>query len=213
MLQYPSTRNSLLVRLRDHEDHEAWSEFVAIYRPVIYRFARLRGLQEADAQDLTQTVFVAVADRIEDWEPDENRAKFRTWLARVATNQAITMVRRRRSDNAQGGTSMQIRLNEHEQSSDDNVELQRQYQREIFRHAARHVREEFEETTWQAFWLTSIENISIADAAASLARSVGSIYTARSRVIHRLQEVVRTLQQDDQSLSPPSFDTDSGETQ
>ena len=200
-MQFPTTQISLLARIHDLQDHEAWSDFVALYRPAIYRFARVRGLQEADAHDLTQSVLVAVADKIGHWDPDAERARFRTWLARVATNQAITFFRRQKPDGAQGGTSVQIRINEHEQV-EDTVELRRQYQRELFRVAARRVREEFEETTWQAFWMTSVQGISVAEAAASLARSEGSIYTARSRVIRRMQEVVTRLSLDDQSFFP-----------
>lgn len=180
---------------------------MALYRPAIYRFARVRGMQEADAQDLTQSVFAAVANKVGDWEPDAERAKFRTWLARVATNQAITMVRRQRADRAKGGTSIQILLNEQERA-EDTVELRQQYRRELFRLAARRVRQEFEETTWQAFWMTSVQGLPVSETAASLARSEGSIYTARSRVIRRMQEMVKHLSQEDHPLFPTTeFET------
>ncbi|HJN10352.1 MAG: hypothetical protein QGG09_11400 [Pirellulaceae bacterium] len=52
MAQLPETRNSLLLKVRDPADADAWIEFAAIYRPVIYRLARRRGLQDADAEDL-----------------------------------------------------------------------------------------------------------------------------------------------------------------
>jgi RNA polymerase sigma-70 factor (ECF subfamily) len=61
MSAFPTTRISLLMRVRDHGDRQAWTDFVTLYRPVSYRFARRRGLQEADAQDLTQSVLTAVA--------------------------------------------------------------------------------------------------------------------------------------------------------
>lgn len=83
---FPTTRHRLLVRLRDSADHEAWEEFVLVYSPAIYRFARKRGLQHADAQDLAQTVLSAVAQRVADGKPDADWARFRTWLARIASN-------------------------------------------------------------------------------------------------------------------------------
>lgn len=52
----PETRESLLIRVRDLQDRDAWDQFVQIYRPVVYRLARNRGLQDADAQDLAQKV-------------------------------------------------------------------------------------------------------------------------------------------------------------
>ena len=48
----PNTRESLLIRVRDLRDRDAWNQFVQIYRPAVYRLARARGLQDADAQDL-----------------------------------------------------------------------------------------------------------------------------------------------------------------
>jgi len=60
MPEFPETRTSLLVRIQSPHDGEAWREFVAIYRPVVYRLARRRGLQDADAEDLSQRVVIAV---------------------------------------------------------------------------------------------------------------------------------------------------------
>ena len=74
----PNTRASLLLRIKDPADRDAWDEFVLIYRPVIYRMARKRGLQDADAQDLVQRVLGSVAAKIDDWQPDAERAKFST---------------------------------------------------------------------------------------------------------------------------------------
>ena len=80
----PETRASLLIRLKDQADDEAWFEFTEIYRPVIYRLACRRGMQPADADDLVQQVLTAVARVIDRWEADPERARFRTWLNRGA---------------------------------------------------------------------------------------------------------------------------------
>ena len=69
MAAVPSTRASLLVRLKPPRDERAWVEFVEIYEPLIHRLARARGVQEADADDLAQDVFRTVADAIEQWDP------------------------------------------------------------------------------------------------------------------------------------------------
>lgn len=51
MTDLPDTRHSLLFRLRDTTDREAWRQFVEVYSPVIYHYARRRGLQDADAAE------------------------------------------------------------------------------------------------------------------------------------------------------------------
>ena len=67
MDEIPNTRPSLLVRLRKPHDERAWAEFVEIYEPLVYQLARQRGLQDADARELAQEVFVAVTSAIERW--------------------------------------------------------------------------------------------------------------------------------------------------
>ena len=81
MSQWPETSESLILRIRDPQDALAWSQFMAIYEPVVYRLSRRRGLQHADAEDLCQQVFLSVAKAIEDWEPDSRRTPFRIWLS------------------------------------------------------------------------------------------------------------------------------------
>ena len=91
MSHLPETRLSLLVRLQDHS-HDAWSEFLAIYEQAIVNYSRSRGLQEADAQDVTQEVLAAVTSKVEAWDPDECRGTFRGWLFRVARNIAVDRI-------------------------------------------------------------------------------------------------------------------------
>src|SRR3569623_723109 len=134
---FPTTRLTLLARLNDSANQAAWDEIVSIYEPAIYRFARLRGLLQADAQDLAQNVLSAVAERIADWQPDPDRARFRTWLSRIASNQAVTMFRRRKPDSARGGTTALAVLNSQE---DPSTDLELNFRRERFRAVARKVR-------------------------------------------------------------------------
>src|SRR5262249_62174760 len=77
MEQTPTTRPSLLARLRDPGDERAWREFAAIYAPLVYRLARRKGLQDADAADLTQDVFRAVAAALLRGGYDPGKGPFR----------------------------------------------------------------------------------------------------------------------------------------
>ena len=197
MDQVPETRDSLLLRLADAADHEAWCQFIAIYRPLIYRVARQRGLQDADAQDLVQQVLLSVARAIDQWQADPKRARFRTWLHTVARNAIVDHLRAARIDAATGGTTAQLRLEDAADGQADESEqgLEREYQRELFRWAAREVRGDFEETTWLAFWLTAVEGASIPAVADQLGKTLGAVYIARSRVMQRLRDKITEYDQ------------------
>lgn len=189
--EFPETRNSLLIRIQDPGDGDAWAEFASLYRPVVYRIARLRGLQDADAQDLSQKVLVSLSHSIGKWQIDPDRAKFRTWLTCVVRNAIIDELRRHQPDQAGGGSTCQLALDQFANEDQIAEQLVHESRREIFRNAARVIRCEFEDSTWQAFWLTTVEGLSPTEAASRLGQSVGSVYTARSRVMSRLKEKVR----------------------
>jgi RNA polymerase sigma-70 factor (ECF subfamily) len=190
----PETRASLILRLRESDDAAAWEEFVGIYRPVIVRLAAARGLQQADADDLAQQVLLSVARKVPDWESDPQRAQFRTWLGRVVRNAALNILSRKKLERGAGGTSALVLINgQVADECDDPAVFDLEWRREAFRWAADQIRDEFQPTTWQAFWLTAVDGISAAEAARRTGKSLGAVYVARTRVMARFQEKVRTL--------------------
>ncbi|MFK8112370.1 MAG: RNA polymerase sigma factor [Rubripirellula sp.] len=193
----PETRLSLLARVGNKEDQAAWEQFVELYQPVIFRTAFYKGLQDADAQDVTQQVLWSVAKALEQRPHDPDRARFRTWLATVTRNAAINALRSKRVDRGTGDSNVQQRLQAVADNQSDEAVLEREYQKELFRKAARIIEGEFAADTWQAFWQTTIEEKSIADVADRLNKNVGSVYAARSRIVRRLREEVQRLQDEE----------------
>lgn len=196
MTEFPETRDSLLVQVRSLANREAWDEFALTYRPVIYRLARHKGLQDADAQDLAQRVLMAVASAIGSWEKSSESVRFRHWLRRIARNAILNALSRQPLDRAAGGTSVQEFLLEqpgYDPHADAQIELE--YRRELYLRAARIVRSDVEPETWRAFELTVVENRSIDEAAVELDKPVGTIYAARSRIMRRLRKAVQELEQ------------------
>lgn len=94
MTNVPNTQASLLVRLRDPQDHSAWERFVDLYAPLVYGFVRKRGLQDADAADLTQDVLRQVAGAVDSFAYDKARGSFRGWLFAVVRNRLTDYWRR-----------------------------------------------------------------------------------------------------------------------
>lgn len=190
MTESPETRQSLIARLKNLDDQQAWSEFLEIYRPLVHRLAVAKGLQHADAEDVSQQVFCAVAGALERWQADAGRARFRTWLSTIARNAIINALTRRAPDRATGDTIERDLLAEFTGRDADSRLLLIESRREIFQWAARRVRDEFEPSTWDAFWLTAVEGREVEDVAAIIGKKPGAIYAARSRVMRRLKDAV-----------------------
>ena len=192
----PTTRASLLLRLRDAEDHEAWVEFVTLYEPVIYRLLRRHGLQDADARDVMQEMLLAVSRSIDRWDPAKDRGSFRGWLRRVARNLVVNWLKQPgRRMPAAGGSDMLLMLDMLPDAGQmDTVEFDRELRRALFRRAAQRVRGEVRPATWQAFWETAVGGTSPADAAAKLGMTVGAVRIARCRVVARLRAAVTELE-------------------
>ncbi len=195
MTEFPETRDSLLAQVCSPSNREAWDQFVQIYRPVIYRLARNRGFQDDDAQDLAQQVLISVASAIGTWEKSSASVRFRHWLRKVARNAIVNALSRRPHDRAVGGSSAQLLFADQPgDTPQSDLEIELEYRRELYLKAALQVRVEVEPDTWRAFELTVIEGTGMDEAALKLKKSIGAIYVARSRVMQRLRETIKGLE-------------------
>jgi RNA polymerase sigma factor (sigma-70 family) len=199
MPKAPPTRLSLLIRLRDHQDHEAWSQFVEVYAPAIYGYARKRGLQDADAADLTQSCLRQVAAHIGSLQYDSRRDSFRGWLFTIVRNRLRNLLDQpQRLRLGTGDSGMQRLLENHPACEpEETVEWEREYQNSLLAWAAEQVRPQVQETTWQAFWQTAVEGKSGKEVARALGLTVAAVYLAKSRVVARLQALIKEVQEEE----------------
>lgn len=197
MPEFPETSESLIVRVQDPSNQPAWDQFEQLYRPVIFRIARAKGLQHSDALDLVQHVLMSVAAAIGRYEKQSGGIRFRNWLNRVTRNAILKALSRGPRDLAAGGSQILDVLSEvpADSSTDELIELE--YRREVYVRAAARVREEVREDTWLAFEITVLQEVSIDAAAKRLDMSTGSIYAARSRIMRRLRIAVNELEAED----------------
>jgi RNA polymerase sigma factor (sigma-70 family) len=199
MDRQPTTAPSLLIRLRNTADGLAWDQFVEVYSPLIYRFARRRGLQDADAADLMQDVLSAVARGIQTFEYDPSRGLFRSWLFSIVRHKVASLALRRRrhpeEQTAPSDTDAEAWARERSSSSDqDDSEIwQREYQLRLLHWGLDQIRGDFEESTWRAFWLTAMEHLPAREAGRQLSLTPGAVYVAKSRVLSRLKDCLRQI--------------------
>lgn len=193
----PETRDSLILRLPTQSDAEAWREFIEIYEPLLFRFARRRGLQDADAREIAQNVFLSVAKAVEKWQPDKQKGKFRAWLFCIARNHLINYVAKYSRQRGTGNTSQLQMLRAVPEESAEIDEITNDYRKEMFRLAATQAREAFQEATWNAFWKVAVLGHNVKQVAEELEISTTAVYIARSRVTARIREIVQEWESHD----------------
>jgi RNA polymerase sigma-70 factor (ECF subfamily) len=197
MADIPPTRASLVLRLRDPKDEEAWRQFIDLYIPVVYGYARKQGLQDADAADLAQDVLAAVAGAVGRLEYDPERGAFRNWLFTIARNRlAKWQTARANRVRGSGDTATQLLLESCPVTEEGGeAEWESEWQRRLLAWACEEVRRDVSDATWQAFRKTAIEGQRGKQVATELGLSVGAVYLARKRVLARLKELIQSAQE------------------
>ena|SRR2546421_7634994 len=188
----PSTHASLLARLcQGPTDQSAWRAFVDQYAPTIHGWCRRRGLQEADAQDVAQTVLAILARRMKTFTYDPT-TRFRGWLHTVTRHAWSAFVEARH--HAQRTSAGSAALETAEAREDLVQHLEQRFDLELLELAKASVRGRVEPHTWEAFHLTAVEQVSAADVASRLGMKVATVYVARSKVQKMIRAEVQRLE-------------------
>jgi RNA polymerase sigma factor (sigma-70 family) len=189
------TRPSLLLRIRDGADADAWRTFMTIYAPIVYRYACRHGLQDADAADLSQEVMGKVSRAIRTFEYLPERGRFRDWLFTIV-RQRLTLhyecVARRHEQLISSGELEYLRQSPEYPDADWSDEFNAQ----VLEVALDRARPHFEPSTWRAFERVWLENLSVAETAHELCQPIDFIYYAKSRVLKRVREEVQEIVED-----------------
>jgi RNA polymerase sigma-70 factor (ECF subfamily) len=188
------TRITLLGRLRrDPTNQAAWGEFVEQYGPKIYGWCRTWGLQEADAQDVTQNVLLKLAQRLREFQYDPARS-FRAWIKTLTHHAWSDFVESRQKAGRGSGDSAVHGLLHSVAARDDLIQqLEAEFDRELLEEAIRRVRLRVAPQTWSAFALTALEGRSGAEAAERIPMQVAQVFIAKRRVRKMLEEEIAKL--------------------
>jgi len=179
-----TTPVSLLLRLRHPEDRQAWDHFVELYTPLMYAWAGRMGLQPSDAADLIQDVFVTLVHTLPAFRYDPDRS-FRSWLRTLVANRWRDMCRRRAAALRQGREPREEDL-----VVPDTAQAvwEEEYRRHVVARALQLMQSEFQPSTWQACWRIVVDGQAPAEVARELGITLAAVYTAKSRVLHRLRK-------------------------
>lgn len=192
-----ATHASLLIRIRDTANTQAWSEFLDLYMPLLHSWAMRNGLQDSDAADLSQETMRNVIRSIGQFQYDRSRGSFRGWLLTIARNELLRFLKKQsRTPRGSGDSDVHRQLTQQAAAEDDD-HFEREYQLRVFHWAAARVRAEFRDSTWAAFWQSVVEKLEPAAVSKSLGLSVGAVYIARSRVLTAIRREVALAEADE----------------
>lgn len=191
----PTTKVNMIYRLADPEDQQAWDEFIETYTPLLSETARRLGLSSHDASDAVQEVLVHLVSAITKWKPSGQRGSFRSWLATVSRNQMIQLLQRTNALRSEGVVDERqlYLLGQVTAPAEATATFNLVFRQQVFLFVVDKIRSDFQAKTWNAFWLTYVDQTPPAEVARQLSLSVGAVYIARSRVMNRLRTTVEKL--------------------
>lgn len=174
-----TTRASLLLRIRDPEDSLAWTEFHDLYAPLLYRYARARGLSGADAEDIRATCYQTIVEKIGAFDYDARRGRFKGWLRTLVDRRVVDLLRKRREKIAE--THVLRDAPGDGPTADEAWELE--WKRQHLEHCLEAVRSEVSEVQYEAFRLLVKEQVAVTEVARRLDLNANQVYKAKSRVL------------------------------
>lgn len=187
-----TTRETLLIRIKNRDDSQAWREFHDLYAPLLYRFSRERGLSHDDAEEIRATCFAAIVKQIEEFEYDRGKGGFKAWLRTLVNRRIIDRARKRKEHNAD---SRQLsKLESDEQEAREIWERNWQQQHLLF--CFELAKTKTPDATFRAFEMLVREHASVPDVCKELGLNANQVYKAKARVLQIVRDELQLLDPD-----------------
>jgi RNA polymerase sigma-70 factor (ECF subfamily) len=184
-----TTPISLLERLRDPGEEEAWTRFVELYTPLLYYWARRVGLARQDASDLVQDVLTLLVQKLPEFVYDRQKS-FRSWLRTVTLNKWRENQRHQAPAPLAGNSATLACLASPDQA---NALWEAEYRQHLIGRALEVMQKDFQPATWKACLETVVRGRPAAAIAAELGMTVGAVHAAKFRVLARLRRELEGL--------------------
>lgn len=179
-----STHQSLLLRLAEGGDSLAWFEFQDQYGDLIRSFAKRRGLQPADCDDVMQEVLLSLSRALPGFRYDPARGRFRSYL-----KAAVVRGIHRKTCQKAGEISLES-VAGLEDARREDAAWEAEWRNYHVRRALKRLGREFSERDHAAFMQYAIEGRSVTDTAAALGMTEEHVYQVKSRFLRRIRKLV-----------------------
>lgn len=184
-----TTRTTLLIRIKDPRDTQAWAEFYGLYAPLLYRYARARGLPHEDAEDVCSTCYESIVRQIPHFEYNQQKGGFKAWLRTMVHRRVIDLLRRKREVSAEPGELEGLAF---DRSQADEL-WEAEWRRQHFQFCLSQVRELVTPQTYEIFRLLLEGHTTVADICRQLQVTANQVYKAKSRMIEMIRERLDAL--------------------
>jgi len=184
-----TTRVSLLLRIKDYDNVEAWNEFHALYAPLLFRYARSRGLAPSDAEEMRDRCLMAVARKISSFDYDRTKGRFKNWLFRIAHGHAVDIIRKKRERHA----DTQCLANLRDSAPSPDEEWEQHWKHEHLRYCVEQIRAHVSEEYYRAFRMLLFDNLTVVQVCERMNMNPNQVYKAKSRVLARIREKMAEL--------------------
>ena len=195
------TRQSLLSRLKRDGDDNSWQELFDTYWKLVYSVCLRAGLNDSEAQEVVQEVFVALTKSIENYEYDRSRCMFRTWLCRIVQRRISNYLR----DNRHWREGRQTNATSSDESDpvngipderewDEHI-WDEEWERNLLYQALKRVREKVDPIQYQIFDLHVMKERPVSAVTKMLGVNRARIYLAKHRVSKMVEAEARQLEQ------------------
>lgn len=186
------TRASLLLRIRDNKDAAAWEEFHGLYAPLLYNYARARGLNHDDAEDIRSECYESLVRQMQDFEYDRSRGSFKAWLRTIVVRRVIDRMRKRKEQRADTAVLRELPAANDSEAETWNSEWRKQH----LRFCVEQVKPSVPKTTWQAFKMLAETNASVPEVCDTLKLTANQVYKAKARMLELVRERLKSLEAD-----------------
>ncbi len=186
------TSLSLLQRLADNSDDQAWGEFCRLYQPLLRAWIDRYGIQDCDADDIAQETLLALVADIRRFQHPGHSGAFRGWIRAILVNRLRVSWRKRRNTPSVPGTNdFWERLDELEDPDSSLSHLwNTEHDRHVLGRLLERVAPRFAEDTYGIFRRYVLESVSAAQVAAEWGVTVNAVFIAKSRVLRALRQEI-----------------------
>jgi RNA polymerase sigma-70 factor (ECF subfamily) len=184
-----ATRRTLLRRVRDPSDREAWEEFFELYAPLLENYARAHGLGRSDAEEVRDQCLEVLARKLPAFEYERGRGSFKAWLHGLVRGKVIDLARARK---VRPRASVELGTLADARSDPDGL-WERQWRAEHLRYALGRVRDAESPERFQAFELLLVEDLPVAEVARRTGLAPPQIYKLKAALLRRVRAILERL--------------------